>query len=191
MEIIVKEKPNIFKPNEISFTKRQKQLDEKELKEQERVHRSPFTKFYQINKETSKYLQNITDENPKALKILFFIFEHMDKYNAVVCSYKVLQEALNISPATITRAIKYLKDKSFIYVYKSGTANIYIANPNLVWNSWGSNTKYCEFPANVILSANEQEERDKVFDKEIKAVYLKESNKGEADEETETKSNTD
>lgn len=93
----------------------------------------------------------------------------MDKYNAVVCSYKVLQEALGISSATITRAVKYLKDNGFISVYKTGTSNVYIANPNLVWNSW-NNVKYCEFPANIILSAAEQE---KVFDKRIQTVKLK------------------
>ena len=62
-----------------------------------------------------------------------------------------------------------LKENGFISVYKTGTSNVYIANPNLVWNSWGNNVKYCEFPANIILSATEQE---KVFDKRIQTVKI-------------------
>ncbi len=169
-EIKVKKNPNVLNPNEVSFEERQRQLDEEERKEQEKARKSPFTRFYQVNKDTSIYLRKIAKESPKALEVLFFVFDHMDKYNAVVCSYKVLQEALGISSATITRAVKYLKDNGFISVYKTGTSNVYIANPNLVWNSWGNNVKYCEFPANIILSAAEQE---KVFDKRIQTVKLK------------------
>lgn len=171
-EITVKNNPNVLNPNEMSFEERQKQLAEREEKEQEKIHKSPFTKFYQVNKDTSISLRKITDENPKALKLLLFIFDHMDKYNAVVCSYRVLQEALAISESTIKRAIKYLKNNGFIDVYKTGTSNVYIANPNLVWNSWGNNIKYCEFPASIILSATEQE---KIFDKRIQTVQLKEN----------------
>ena len=169
-EVTVKNNPNLLNPDEITFEERQKQLAEEERKEQEKTHKSPFTRFYQVNKDTSVYLRKIADESPKALKLLFFIFDHMDKYNAVVCSYKVLQEALAISESTIKRAVKYLKNNGFISVYKTGTSNVYIANPNLVWNSWGNNIKYCEFPANIILSATEQE---KAFDKRIQTVQLK------------------
>ncbi len=168
--MVVKNNPNILLNNEISFEERQKQLEEEERKEQEKMHKSPFARFYQVNKDMSIHLRKVADENPKALKILFFIFDHMDKYNAVVCSYKVLQEALNISQATVARSVKYLKDNGFISVYKTGTSNVYVANPSLVWNSWGNNIKYCEFPANIILSATEQEQ---VFDKRIQTVQLK------------------
>ena len=63
----------------------------------------------------------------------------MDNYNAVICSYQVFQEALGMSGRTVSRAIKYLKDNGFIYIYKSGSSNVYIANKNLVWRSWGTN----------------------------------------------------
>ena len=106
--------------------------------------------------------------------MLLFIFDHMDKYNAVVCSYKVFQEALGVGQATIARAIKYLKDNGFLYVYKSGSSNVYVANNDLVWNSWGTNIEYCEFPANIVLSKSEQEEQIKVRNKRIQTVQIKE-----------------
>ena len=164
------------KLNEMSFEQRARDLEEQEREEQKKLReerKSPFSRFYQINKDNSDYLRSCLDENPKALKLLLFIFDHMDKYNAVICSYKVFQETLGMGQATVARCVKYLKDHGFLYVYKTGTSNVYVANKNLVWNSWGNNVEYCEFPANLILSASEQEERVKVRDKRVQTVQVK------------------
>ena len=164
------------KLNEMSFEQRARDLEEQEREEQKKLReerKSPFSRFYQINKDNSDYLRSCLDENPKALKLLLFIFDHMDKYNAVICSYKVFQETLGLGQATVARCVKYLKDHGFLYVYKTGTSNVYVANKNLVWNSWGNNVEYCEFPANIILSASEQEERVKVRDKRVQTVQVK------------------
>jgi len=152
-------------------------LQDLERKEQEQIaktRKSPFSSFYQVNKDNSEYLRSCLKENPKALELLFFIFDHMDKYNAVICSYKVFQEALGMGQATVARAIKYLKEHGFLYVYKTGTSNVYVANKDLVWNSWGNNVEYCEFPANIVLSKSEQEERSKTLDKRVTTVQVKE-----------------
>jgi len=85
------------KLNEMSFEQRARDLEEQEREEQKKLReerKSPFSRFYQINKDNSDYLRSCLDENPKALKLLLFIFDHMDKYNAVICSYKVFQETL-------------------------------------------------------------------------------------------------
>lgn len=164
------------KLNEMSFEQRARDLEEQEREEQKKLReerKSPFSRFYQINKDNSDYLRSCLDENPKALKLLLFIFDHMDKYNAVICSYKVFQETLGMGQATVARCVKYLKDHGFLYVYKTGTSNVYVANKNLVWNSWGNNVEYCEFPANIILSASEQKERVKVRDKRVQTVQVK------------------
>jgi len=164
------------KLNEMSFEQRARDLEEQEREEQKKLReerKSPFSRFYQINKDNSDYLRSCLDENPKALKLLLFIFDHMDKYNAVICSYKVFQETLGMGQATVARCVKYLKDHGFLYVYKTGTSNVYVANKNLVWNSWGNNVEYCEFPANIILSASEQEEHVKVRDKRVQTVQVK------------------
>src|SRR5699024_8355252 len=83
----------------------------------------------------------------------------MDSYNALMVSYKVMQERFNKSPDTIRRAIKLLKDKQYIDIYKSGTSNVYTVNKTIAWNSWGNNYKYGKFGANIILSESEQEEQ--------------------------------
>ena len=63
----------------------------------------------------------------------------------------------DISRATVSRAIKILRDGGFIYVYKSGTSNVYVVNPDLAWKTYGKNRRFCEFPATVVLDYDEQE----------------------------------
>jgi Mn-dependent DtxR family transcriptional regulator len=82
----------------------------------------------------------------------------MDGYNAIVCSNKVIQDALSISRPTVTRAIKILKDYNFIKIAKTGTANVYYINSELVWKSWGTNHRYAEFGAKIIIAESEQEQ---------------------------------
>ena len=173
MPVVVSEPKNL---NDVSFKQRAMDLIAKEQEEQEELKRqkkSPFARFYQVNKDNSEYLRSCLKENPKALQVLFFIFDHMYKYNAVVCSYKVFQDALDMGQATVARSIKYLKEHGFLYVYKTGSSNVYVANKDLVWNSWGNNREYCEFPANIVLTASEQEERSKIKDKRITTIEVK------------------
>ncbi|WP_298493779.1 replication/maintenance protein RepL [uncultured Lactobacillus sp.] len=150
-----------------SFADRSRQLEQEKKaeaeiikKEKEDAKKSPFEKFYQVNQANSKYLTKLAVEQPKALAILLFVIENMDGYNALMASYKVFQEKFDISRTTASNCIKYLKEHGFLYVYKSGTSNVYVVNNTLVWKSWGKNTKYCKFPANIILSESEQEKDD-------------------------------
>lgn len=117
---------------------------------------SAYRKWVQFNL-SGKNFENVANltEDPN-MRVFFFIVAHMDGYNALVCSYKVIEEALGISQATVARSIKFLKDKGMIYVRKSGTSNVYTLNPEIAWKSWGSNKKYCKFPASILLSKGEQ-----------------------------------
>ena len=134
------------------IAERREQLERQDKREKE----APYRSFVRINldKDIFKAFSEVTTD--PAMRILLFIVEHMDKLNALVCSYKVFEDALGISQATVARAIKTLKDKGMIYVMKSGSSNVYIMNDEVAWKSWGSNKKYCKFPANVILSKNDQ-----------------------------------
>lgn len=161
---------------EESFHNRENILKQQAAAEQEAIkleRKSPFTNFYQINANHSEELIWLVNENSNAFRILLFLFEHMDKYNAVMCSYQVIQEALNIGRTTASNSIRFLKEHGFIHVCKSGTSNVYVTNPEIAWKSWGNNRQYCEFPANIILSSTEQEERLKVKDKRVQTVITK------------------
>lgn len=168
------ENKNIVLDNQLSFEERQKQIsqiEKLEKEERERVKKSPFQNFIQINKESYKAEDWLMAKSPIAYRIFKFLINNMDGYNAVICSYKVLQEHFDVSQVTIARAIKLLKEKGYIAVLKSGTSNVYAINHQIAWSSWGTNYPYSKFPANIILSISEQEESVKT---QIKAIKHKE-----------------
>lgn len=155
-----------LKNNDITFKQRKHELDklnkqdeERYAREQESASKSPFGKDWaQLNKKNIIHLIKASQENPSAMSVLLFFIEHADRMNALVVSYKAMQELLEVSQATIARSIKYLKDKGFVYVYKSGSSNVYVLNSDLVWSNRGNKVKYCKFPVNIMLTASEQDE---------------------------------
>lgn len=159
-EIHVGETRNILDPSSLTFKERQKQIEEeKQLEEEYRQNqkKSPYTRWVQMNKDAYKAEDWLMSKSPIAYRILKFLINNMDSYNAVMCSYHVIEENFGVSKPTVTRAIKLLKEKKYIDVYKSGTSNVYAVNKEIAWNSWGNNYKHAKFGANIIISESEQE----------------------------------
>ena len=111
-------------------------------------------------------------ESPWAWIIFDFLKTHMDHYNSILCSSKVLEEHYDISRVTVSKAIRSLKKHKFIKVTKSGTSNLYYIDSNIVWSSWANQKKYAEFSAKVIVSESEQKKHDKIM-KEMKTSNKK------------------
>lgn len=115
--------------------------------------------FIQIYRSHIDSLTMLAGENYTAYKLLQLLVKHMDGFNALCASNIVLMEVMGkVSRATITRAVKYLKDNGWICVLKSGTSNVYIVNPDVAWTSYGNQKNYCKFQANVLLSSSENAE---------------------------------
>ena len=162
MPISVQEKKDIFDPNSFTFGERAEQLEKEKVKEEKMLKsekKSSFTRWTQFNNDHTKELMWLALKHPKAHAILLFLIDQMDNYNAIVCSYKVLEEVLDVGQATVARNIKVLKENGFIAILKLGTSNVYAINDNIYWKSWGNNRKYSKFPANIILALSEQEEK--------------------------------
>lgn len=122
---------------------------EKNIFEKSKEEKKPEIKKPEIKYEND--LMYLVKENPNAYRILLFLQDKMENNNSsVMCSYTVIQEALQISRTTAARAIKLLKDKKLIYVYKSGTSNIY-TNYELNFDK-----KHCKIETVVILAESEQ-----------------------------------
>jgi len=172
--ISVAEKANICIPGSMTFAEREEQLmaeDEAEKELHKRMKRSPFSRWTQFNNEHTKELMWLALKFPKAHAILYFLVDQMDEYNAVMCSYQVIQEVLGISRATASSAVRVLRENGFIAVLKSGTSNVYAINDSVYWKSWGNKKQYSKFPANVVLSLTEQEES---LQAKVKSLKLKE-----------------
>jgi biotin operon repressor len=155
------EQMRLFSENHRTFKERLHELEnieEKESEKKKRKNQSPYLKWSKLNDDHIDDMIWLATKHPRAQAILLFLLKKMDKYNALLCSYQVIQETLGIGPATVTRNIKVLKDSGFIAIFKSGTSNVYIVNKDLAWSSWGTNFKHCKFPANIILTTSENKE---------------------------------
>lgn len=130
-----------------------------EIMERERKKKSPFRIWTQQNNdpEAQKVRFWLMKKSPIAYCVMDFLASNMDHFNAVLCSYKVMQEIFGYSRASLAEAIKLLKEHKFIDVQKTGTSNIYMINKQLYWNSWGTNYAYAEFGAKIIISSSDQD----------------------------------
>lgn len=173
-DVVVSNNQEEFKPNFMNYEERQEQIrkqKEQEREALERAKKSPFKNFVQVNKDIYKAEDWLMGKSPIAYRVFRFLVNNMDGYNAVICSQTVIKENFNVSRQTVSKAIKLLKDRKYIDVYKSGTSNVYAINKNLVWNSYGTNFKFAKFGANIIISESEQEKNIKA---KIKAIKHKE-----------------
>ena len=154
-----------------------KRQEAAEIAEQERKKKSPYKgNWSQYNLQHTKEMMWLALKHPGARAILDFLVEQMDTQNAVMCSYKVMQEVLGVSSDTVRRSIKVLKEKGFIAVFKSGTSNVYAVNDNLYWKSYGKNIWQSKFPANVVLSLSEQDRdtQQKIMQDKLKSISISE-----------------
>src|SRR5699024_9492073 len=153
-ELHVQEKTDSKNPNSISFEARKRQIEEDqrlEKEEHERRKKSPYRSWVQMNKDAYKAEDWLMSKSPMAYRVFKFLINNMDSYNAVMCSYKVLQEQFSVSSDTI--------------------------NKQIAWNSWGSNFKHGKFSANIILSDNEQEKDMKLKIEKHKEIKTKDDEK--------------
>lgn len=111
--------------------------------------------FVQLNRDFMMDIAKLSKENPNALSVFMFISQNMDGNNALCISMKAMEEALELSRSTLSRAVKHLKEKGWLCVLKTGTSNVYIINPEIEWTSWKNQKRYCKFTTNVIVTPSE------------------------------------
>lgn len=112
--------------------------------------------FVQIEKRTLRLVRELYADNPAAGKLLFILAEKMNRQNALVCSYETISKITGLGRTTLYKAIKYLKTHNWIEVIKVGTANAYIINSRVFWQSYGDK-KLSVFHATIVASSDEQD----------------------------------
>ena len=114
--------------------------------------------FVQVSRSYLREMRGLARKSPVAHEILYYFVEHMGRTtNAVVCSRNVLAEVTGCSIATVGRAIRVLKDDSWIDTVKIGTASAYCVNERVFWQAGRNQRQYAVFSATVIAAASEQD----------------------------------
>lgn len=129
-------------------------LERKEAEERQR--KSTNLDFVQVKKSELLAIAELGKKNEVALNLLMSFVQLMDKNNAIMISFKAMENITGKSRSTLDRAIKVLKDDKWIQVVKVGNANAYHLNAGVFWSTH-SDKKFGKFQATVVTSFDEQE----------------------------------
>lgn len=115
--------------------------------------------FVQLYKKELKQLRGLVKLNPTAAQILLVFVEKMNKQNAVIMSYKTLEQITKKKRNTLSKAIKDLREAKFINIIKVGNANAYVVNSNVFWSTDNQiKEKFAIFTATVVACGADQDE---------------------------------
>lgn len=160
--------------------KRKARLAEIQAQEKEeaatREKEKKNSNFVQLYRNAMPELRWLMNKSGTASSILFFILEHMDHRNALVCPNSVLEDRFDISRTTVYRAINLLVENGFIDKMKSGTTNMYTVNTQVAWSSWANQKQYAKFDGNVLISKKDNKDYEyRSQDDRFKALRKREN----------------
>lgn len=114
--------------------------------------------FIQVQKRNLKEFRRLIKENPTAAQLMFLFAEKMNRQNALMCSFKTLEDITGLSRSTLSKAIGLLKKEQWIEVIKIGTANAYLINHQIFWQDTADKKdSNFTFGATIIASRSEQD----------------------------------
>lgn len=111
--------------------------------------------FYQVQTSSTPKLLALTKESSMAMQ-LYLLLNHMaTKSNCVVASAQALADHMDVSIASINRAIRTLAKHEFVRLGRSGTTNMFFLNPEITWRAAANKKWTCMFDAVVMTSMDE------------------------------------
>jgi hypothetical protein len=112
----------------------------------------PTTRFTKVYPKGWFRLRTLLKANPTAARVWGFLVETAGHDNALVCTYDVIADELEVSARTVMRAVSYLEQHGALVIAKVGTANAYILNPDETWKTYEEHKSFCAFNARTLAS---------------------------------------
>jgi Fe2+ or Zn2+ uptake regulation protein len=113
--------------------------------------------FVQVSRAELRAISELGAKSSTALDLLMVLAQAMDKQNAVMISYRAIEDFMGKSRATIDRALRILKDDNWIQIVKVGTANAYVINSAVFWTDRGDRKQFANFKASIVTTLAEQD----------------------------------
>ena len=127
--------------------------------------RSSHGNWIQTERAAHEAWAGLMRDNPSAAMLMHLLVARVGEHNAVVVSQKVLGDLMGKSRDTVKRALATLRDRNWIEVRQvgpSGTVNAYIINDRVAWTGKRDGIRYSLFSAAVVISDEEQPDRDEI-----------------------------
>lgn len=104
-------------------------------------------------------------KSPLAAQVMHILTSQVGDHNAVVISQKVLARLVRGSERGVRDAVAVLKADNWIEMRQiggRGTVNAYIINDRVAWSGKRDGIRYSLFGARVVISDDEQPDRDEL-----------------------------
>lgn len=129
---------------------------EKKAEEKDRERKN--LNFVQFDRRSMAAHRALIRKSPLAAELLTLFAELMDRKNALVISYRAMEEITGYKRSSIGKAIKVLKEGKWVQALRVGSASAYVVNSCAFWSTWANGKSYSHFSAAVVLSAEEQKD---------------------------------
>ena len=113
--------------------------------------------FVQVSRAELRAIADLGAKSSLALDLLMVLAQSMNKQNAVMISFKAMQQILGKSRPTLDRAVRLLREDKWIQVVKVGTANAYVLNSAVFWTDRGDKRHMANFGAQIVTTLGEQD----------------------------------
>ena len=113
--------------------------------------------FVQVSRAELRAIADLGAKSSLALDLLMVLAQSMVKQNAVMISFKAMEQILGKSRPTLDRAVRLLREDKWIQVVKVGTANAYILNSAVFWTDRGDKRHMASFGAQIVTTLDEQD----------------------------------
>ena len=124
---------------------------------------SPGGTWVQTERAAHEQWARLAVSNPRASSVLHVMVAKMGRHNALIVSLPNLARLCGCSRNTVIRALDVLKKENWIesrQIGANGTTNAYIINSRVAWTGKREGIRFSEFDAKVIVSDDEQPDRD-------------------------------
>lgn len=131
--------------------------------------RKPPGTWVQTERAAHEAWIHLIDRSPLAAKVMHLLANRVGEHNAVVMSQKTMATLLKVTDRSIRTALKVLEADRWIdtrQIGERGTVNAYIINRNALWTGPRDGIRYALFSAAVVVSSDEQPDRDTLDSRE-------------------------
>lgn len=127
--------------------------------------KQPTGNWVQTEREAHEAWARLISKSPKAAQLMHILTARIGEHNAVVISQSTLAKLMSCHLNTVAKSAKLLASENWIEIRRiggSGTTNAYIINDRVAWSGKRDGIRYSLFSANVIVSDEEQPDRNEI-----------------------------
>lgn len=127
------------------------------------TQKRPTGNWVQTERQAHEAWAKLIARSPKAAQLMHILTARVGEHNAVVVSQPTLARLMDCHLNTVAKAAKLLAADNWIEIRRiggSGTTNAYIVNDRVAWSGKRDGIRYSLFSAQVILSDEEQPDRE-------------------------------